>query len=60
MKQYIDPCNCGSGHLGFPLFDGYGIFMCYTCDECHDKKVKKFRPDIFEAYETDEQIDEDY
>ena len=40
--------------------DGYGIFMCYTCDKCRKDKISSFRSDIFSRYDTDEQIDDDY
>lgn len=53
-------CACGSGHYRFPLYDGHGIFMTYVCDDCEKEKVAKFRPDIFERYQTDEQIEADY
>jgi len=53
-------CDCNSGRYRFPLNDGYGIFMCYVCDKCIDRKIKKFRPDIFERYQTFEQIEDDY
>ncbi len=53
-------CNCGSGEYKYPEYDGYGIFLCYVCDECRDKKLKGYRKDIFERYETDEQIEDDY
>jgi hypothetical protein len=53
-------CPCGSGKETEGLLDGYGIFMCYVCDDCRDAKLSKFRPDIFEQYDTDEQIEDDY
>jgi len=52
-------CDCGSGFPGTPVYDGYHIFMCYTCEKCYDEKVARFRSDIFERYETDEPIDEE-
>jgi hypothetical protein len=55
----IRPCDCGSGFDAIPLHDGYHIFMCYTCAKCYNKKIARFRPDIFERYETDEPIDEE-
>jgi len=51
-------CSCGSGREQRALYDGYGIFMCYACSECRDRKVRSFRPDIFTRYECDEPIEE--
>jgi hypothetical protein len=55
----LQECPCGSGEFPEMLQDGHGIFMCYACDKCRAGKVAKFRPDIFEAYECDEPIDEE-
>jgi len=53
-------CNCGSGLLAEPQFDGYGIFLCSACPKCEEQKLGKFRSDIFERYDTDEPIEPDY
>ena len=53
-------CPCGSGENPYPIYDGYGIYLSKVCSECEPKVVSKFRKDIFEAYECDEPIDEDY
>lgn len=53
-------CPCGSGEPCWAEQDGYGIFLCYVCDKCREEKLSHFRADIFERYETDEQIEEDY
>jgi len=50
-------CPCGSGEPPYPLKDGYGIFMCYVCDDCVKEKRSHYRDDIFEQYDTDEQIE---
>lgn len=50
-------CTCGSGEWPEAQYDGYGIFMCYTCLKCYYKKMKGFRKDIRERYDTDEQIE---
>lgn len=55
----LQQCPCGSGEFPEALHDGHGIFMTYACDKCKAEKVSHFRPDIFEAYECDEPIDED-
>lgn len=56
----LQQCPCGSGEFPEALHDGHGIFMCYCCDKCKAKKVKGYRPNIFEHYNCDEQIDDDY
>ncbi len=55
----LTECNCGSGEFPEAQYDGYGIFLCYTCDKCHKERMKGFRSDINERYETDEPIEED-
>lgn len=59
MKNYLAQCPCGSGLEAEAVYDGYSIFLFYACDKCRDKKIAGYRPDIFEKYETDEQIEED-
>jgi len=53
------PCPCGSGQLRDPNFDGYGIFLTFTCPACHTDKMSRFRPDIHTQYECDEPINPD-
>lgn len=53
-------CPCGSGLAKQRNFDGHGIPLPYTCDECHARKMRGYRADIFEAYDCDEQIEPDY
>lgn len=53
-------CHCGSGKYPEDIYDGKGIFLCRVCDDCKAEKLKGYRSDIFEDYETDEQIDDDY
>ena len=50
-------CHCGSGEFPEAQYDGHGIFLTYTCSKCEKAKMAGFRPDIREAYETDEQIE---
>jgi hypothetical protein len=50
-------CSCGSKERPEALSDGHGIFMTYACSKCRQKKIAKFRPDIFEKYEADEPIE---
>jgi len=52
-------CTCGSGEFPDVQYDGYGIFLCYTCRKCERAKLSKFRPDSFTRYEADEPIEED-
>jgi cbb3-type cytochrome oxidase cytochrome c subunit len=52
-------CPCGSGEYQDDNYDGHGIFLCYSCSQCHAEKMKGFRSDIFEAYDCDEPIYED-
>ena len=56
----ITKCNCGSGNIRYPIYDGYGIFLSYVCETCEADVTAKYRPDIMERYECDEVIDEDY
>lgn len=55
----MSACSCGSGEECEAVNDGYGIFLCYACPKCHKEKLKKFRPDIMERYQTDEPIEPD-
>ena len=52
------PCLCGSGKPRSPQFDARGIFLTYTCDDCHDAKMARFRPDVLTDpfYWTDEPV----
>ena len=50
-------CLCGSGQFREPLYDGYGIFLCYVCPKCRAGKIAGYRPDIFERYVCDEPIE---
>ena len=53
-------CDCGSGEYSWPEYDGYGIYLCRVCEKCEQEKMSKYRSDIFEIYECDERIDDDY
>ena len=54
-------CGCGSGQLPDKVYDGYGIFLTYTCNKCHKQEMKKYRHDIMSCYDAHEPIDpEDY
>jgi hypothetical protein len=61
LNTKTNECNCGSGEIKYPLYDGYGIFLTYACEQCEKDKLKGFRSDIMEHYECDEPIEaEDY
>jgi hypothetical protein len=55
------PCSCGSGKMWAPQYDARHLFLTYTCDDCHDRRMSEFRPDVLTDpnYWTDEPIDED-
>lgn len=55
----LTQCPCGSGEWPAAEYDGYGIFLFYACSKCYDEKRSHYRPDIFEAYDCDEPIDEE-
>jgi len=55
----LQHCPCGSGEYPEAQFDGYGIFLTYTCRKCERRKMQEFRPDIRTRYECDEPIEED-
>jgi hypothetical protein len=42
-------------------YDARGIFLTYTCEDCHDCKMAAYRPDVLTdpGYWTDEPIDDD-
>jgi hypothetical protein len=58
-RDMLDPKT--EGKWSPAHFDGHGIFLFYACDECYEKKIKGYRPDILTHYECDEPIEaEDY
>ena len=57
MTYIIQECSCGSGKTSHWVNDGYGIPLFRACTDCHDEKISRYRPDIFEAYVCDEPID---
>jgi hypothetical protein len=54
-------CSCGSGLPKYDLVDVRGIFCCYVCEVCEDKKKAGYRKDIFEdpAYVADDLGDDE-
>lgn len=55
----IRKCDCESGLDRYALKDGYGIFLCYACQKCEEKRLSRYRPDIMSEYECDEPIEPD-
>lgn len=55
----LQSCPCGSGLYPEAQQDGYGIFLCYTCENCEKQQMKKYRSDIHDRYDTDEPIEEE-
>jgi hypothetical protein len=56
-EQQPKLCHCGSGKERELQYDGRGIPLCYTCEDCHDEKMKGYRPEILEYY-TQDDVDE--
>jgi hypothetical protein len=54
-------CPCGSGKESFWQKDARGIELCRTCEDCHQKQMAKYRPDVLtdSNYWADEPIEED-
>lgn len=58
MGRYdVRPCPCGSGLDSEWQYDGYGIELDRTCEDCHDRVMARYRSDILDAYECDEPIE---
>ena len=55
----LQKCPCGSGEYPTAQYDGYNIFLCYTCPQCEQEKMGGYRRDIYTRYDTDEPIEED-
>jgi hypothetical protein len=58
-ERMMAKCTCGSQRQADPVYDGHGIFLCYTCTRCHNRRMRRFRPDIMQRYDADEQIEPD-
>lgn len=55
-------CHCGSGKHSEAQYDGRGIFLTRTCEDCHKKTMAKYNPVILNYYtqaDVDEPIEED-
>lgn len=42
----LKPCPCGSGKLSTWKLDARNIPLCRTCDDCHDDKMRRYRPEV--------------
>lgn len=52
-------CPCGSKLFPEAVHDGHGIFLFYACEKCFAWKRSPYRDDVFQNYDTEEQIEED-
>ena len=54
-------CSCGSGKPSSWQHDARGIPLCRTCEDCHQAKMKTYRPDVLTNpnYTADEAIEEE-
>lgn len=55
------PCPCGSGCDSWWESDARGIPLARVCDECVDRKLAVYRPDVLTDpdYDADEPIEAD-
>lgn len=58
MKNPDETCVYGHVHTKSAQYDARGIFLTYTCDACHDHKMRRYRPDVLTdpSYWADEEI----
>ena len=61
MYRDNDPEHVCANREKEALYDARGIFCCYTCPICEDRKRREYRADIFNDpdYEADEDIEGD-
>jgi hypothetical protein len=57
FTRTIPLCPCGSGKYPEDMYDGHGIYLGRTCEQCQKSFTGKFRDDIFGDYDADEQIE---
>ena len=38
-------------HESWPEYDAQGIYLCRVCDECRDRKLSRYRPEILRGYD---------
>lgn len=58
-RMMTRPCPCGSGKDSHWQMDARDIPLVRTCPDCHDEKMKRYRPDVLTDpfYWTHEPID---
>lgn len=44
------PCPCGSKKPRYELVDAAGVFCCFICEDCLEKKKSSYNPKIFEQW----------
>lgn len=54
-------CPCGSGKASYWQNDARGIPLCRTCDDCHERKMDGYRPEVLTnpTYEADDLGDDE-
>ena len=58
-----EECKCGCKKDGQDIdesweeSDCHGIFLCFVCNKCRDKKMSKYRPEVLTGY-TQADVDE--
>lgn len=59
MAHNSRPCPCGSAKFSQWQHDARGIPLCRTCEDCHEAKMARYRPDVLtdSTYWADEPID---
>lgn len=69
MSDAIEPapggearsCPCGSGEPRHARYDARAIFLCFTCNSCHARRMRGFRADVLTdpSYPADEPVEEE-
>jgi hypothetical protein len=61
MRHHLTECSCGSGLWPNENYDARGLFLCYSCDQCHIDRLSVYRPDVLtdSDYWHDESVDGD-
>ena len=40
--KYLKTCSCGSGLIPTEIYDQYGWFVTYACEECIKERLDEF------------------
>ena len=53
-------CICGSDKPQHRNYDARGIYLCATCEDCYERKMAIYRPEVLtdSDYGHDEPIDD--